>query len=287
MTTPALVGYGRKVVSETAGNGGTTEPRPDQRGLAAPPKTSESLDRLVTTTTTAGWIAVAMAIVGMVAAAVWAFVAEIPQSVEDSAVTSAPDTADVVVSPVAGTATISAAPGDSVTTGQPVATVTPFDGGSPVTIAAPRDGTVQDASTVNGQGVQPGTELLVVDAGSQSTTTLATTFVPANRAEFYTPESDITVEWTDLSSGRTFSLPGSVQQVFNIPADESSISSTAKSVAVARAITDSTDGLLYRVQITVKDLDTIAPEDQPIDGQLMRITNTYARTHPIQLLFGS
>lgn len=256
------------------------------RDLQVPPRTADSLDALVATTTTGGWIALVVALIGMVAAGVWAFVAEIPQVAQDSAVTSNPGSADVVVAPAAGTSDTSVTPGDAVTAGQTVAVITPFDGGTPVNVTAPRAGVVLDSSTVDGAGVQPGDELLVIDSSADGASTLATTFVPANRAQLYTPDSEIEFSWTDLSSGQSYRLPGKVEQVFNVPADESAIESTARSLGVARTITADSDDLLYRVQLSVEQLDSVPADARPVDGQVLDVTNTYARPHPIQLLFG-
>jgi biotin carboxyl carrier protein len=281
---PADVGAARTPSPEAA-------PGPRHRSAASSP---EALDAVVRTTTTGGWIALIAVCTAVVAGLVWAFVARVPQQISGSAVVHQQGASFDVVAGSPGSVVVTVAPGQPVGAGQEVARLTPFgDAGAGATapgfrsIRAPMAGTVRDVLVRDGLGVVAEDVVLVVTPERSLAARRAVMFMSAEEADLYRLGQPVSLTVTNLGTQSNRTINATVSAVGNVPSDIRALEATLSDDGLARSWFDRTAGVPYRVDLEIEDLSSLEPLDRPAQGQIVKVTNTYAEPHPIELLFGS
>lgn len=247
----------------------------------------EGLSDVLTTTRPRGWLALATVAGIVVAVLVWSIVATVPQQVSVQAAISVGALRTTVVSPVNGQVEVPVLQGASVTQGETLATVTPFDGGPAVDVTAPSDGSVGTIEVSDGQGVEPGTAITsVVRAPNARTGTVVVTFLPSSQAVLFNSGDDVEVIVTDLATSQQVVIPATVQSTAVSPTDVEAITTETGSPAFATELTSQGTGVVYRVSLTLTATSQTLPSISVQPGEIVQIINTYAEPHPIDLLFG-
>jgi biotin carboxyl carrier protein len=249
--------------------------------LQTTPNNPEQLDQVVRTTTVRGWIALGLAVFAVVVVVVWAFVATIPRQVEATAVVSDPDSVHSVIAGANGAATVSVAPGDQVKQGQEVARVAAFGGGSEA-IDAPVGGRVRDVLVNQGQGVEPTDQLLTIGGAKPPEHPRLVTFLPESEAVLYRGGAEVSVQLEDPATVGTTDVPARISYVADVPSPFKAVAVALHSVGLAAQLHGDADEPVYRVVMKIEG----GLEGQTVEGQVAKVTNTYDRQHPIDLLFG-
>lgn len=242
------------------------------------------LDGVIRTTKPRTWWALAAITVAVVILLIWSIVATVPQQVSSTGVISAIDATRTVPAPVEGSVEYSVEIGDEVSKGDLLATVAAFDGGDQE-LTSPITGTVQDRLVPSGAGVSPGDGIVrVLQPASARSNTVALTYLPAEDAIRFDPEQSVQVFITDISSGRQSEVSGTVQSVSVIPSSPDAMTVEVGSRDLADQFTTEANGLPYRIAI---ELPESTPDQKNVEpGEVVRIVNTYADPHPIELIFG-
>jgi biotin carboxyl carrier protein len=243
-----------------------------------------SLDRVVSTTTTASWLALTAVLVALVAATVWAFVATVPQQVTDVGVVDARAQSQQVVSPADGVVRFLETGGTTVAAGTKLATVTSADG-SATAVMAPIAGTVSGIGVLDGSSVIRGSSLMVVSAEPEAGIDTAVTLVSAARASLYSGTPSVQVAFADLATGRSYQVPAQVTSISNTPTTLGEQPSAALRNLFQDSADDAPGQVLYQVDLRLLNLQEVPAGSRTVGGQVLTITNTYARPHPIELLF--
>jgi biotin carboxyl carrier protein len=249
--------------------------------LETVPNSSEQLDQAVRTTTVRGWIALGLATFAVAAAVVWAFVATIPRQVDATAVVSDPDSAHTVVAGGSGSVTVFAASGERVKRGQEVARLEKFGGGS-MPIDASAGGRVRDVLVNQGQGVEPGDPVVSIISVKPPAHPRLVTFLPEDEAVLYREGAPVSVELEDPAGAGTTVVPARVSYVADVPSPLKAVAVAVHSAALAAQMRDHADEALYRVAMKIEG----GLGGETVEGQVAKVTNTYDRQHPIDLLFG-
>jgi hypothetical protein len=254
---------------------------------------AEALDVVASTTTSRMWIAlVAMAIV-VAGGLVWAFVGTVSQQVQASGVLSPAGDTYTVVAGDAGSVSLAVQPGMTVAAGTKVASVAPFvtpDSAplQPVIVKTPVAGRIQDVLVQNGAGVQPTDPLVVVVPTPDPTPdTDVVTYLSANDAAQFRVGAQVEVTLVNPATREPTDMAAIVSAVAVAPSTPEAVVATLGSQKLANAVLDRGNGTGYRVDVTLQGVDQLPPNERPIGGQIVTISNTYARPHPINLLFGS
>jgi biotin carboxyl carrier protein len=248
--------------------------------LNTTPNNPEQLDQAVRTTTVRGWIALGLAVFAVAAAVVWAFVATIPRQVDATAVISDPDSIRTVVAGGTGSVTVDASAGDRVEAGEEVGRLEKFGGGSRA-IVATADGRVSDVLVTQGQGIEPTDPVLSVSTTRSPAHPRLVTFLPESEAVLYREGAEVKVE-LENPAGAPAVAPARVSYVSEVPSPATAIAVAVHSAGLARQLSKDADEALYRVVMRIEG----GLGDEAVGGQVAKVTNTYDRQHPIDLLFG-
>lgn len=267
-----------------------TTPQPG----APRPSSPESLDSIIKTTSPRGWWALWAITGAVVAVLIWSVVATIPQQKSASGVVNDFAYSHDITATTAGifdgaTGAVSTAGSQlrSVTAGDPLGTITPYDGSPPVPVTAPVSGTMTAIYVALGEGVEPGTVLGRMQAEVDAATPLAiTAWVPLSTAGMLTEGSEAVATIDDLSTGSTVSVPVTIAGIADTPATLQSMSALIGNPTLAEEWLNAAGGQPYRIDVTL-DLSTW-PEGTPYPalGAVVTIVATYAEVHPIEILFG-
>ncbi|MEI6622627.1 MAG: biotin/lipoyl-containing protein [Actinomycetes bacterium] len=245
---------------------------------------ASSLDRVVSTTTAGSWLALVAIVAALVAAVIWSFVAVVPQQITDVGIVDARSDARQVVSPVEGVVQFTTTDGTAVNQGSPIARVTTYEG-KLVPVTAPIAGTVSGIAALDGSSVSRGTALMIVSVGPQEGIGSAATLVSADRAALYSGNPSLLVSFTDLATGITYSVPARVTSISNTPTTLGEQPSAAVRRLFETSSASASDQVLYQVSLQLLNLQTVPTGSRTVGGQVLSITNTYARPHPFELLF--
>jgi multidrug efflux pump subunit AcrA (membrane-fusion protein) len=250
----------------------------------------EVLDQTARVTTTPAWLALG-AVTGLVVAfSVWLFAGTLPQQLSATAVVNQPDGSYDVIAGVAGSVDVTVAAGDVVQAGQVVARVAPYaepGAGAPARpVTTPVAGRVLEVDVDRGAGVTPADRIVMLDTGYNRSPRQVITYLPATDAARFRPGSAVTVTVSNLATSAIRDLPATVSSVAEVPSDFAAMTVSLHSAGLARQLLDAAGGIAYRVELALSGLESLGPLDQPADGQVVTLTNTYAEPHPIDLLLG-
>jgi multidrug efflux pump subunit AcrA (membrane-fusion protein) len=256
--------------------------------LTTIPPSPEQLDETVATTVTRGWIALVAAALVVALAIVWSFVAEIPEDTKATAVVAPPGDNREVLAGAEGSVTVTVQAGDVVTAGQPVAELTAFGPNPPppVPVNAPVAGVVREIFARNGAGVTAKDPVVSITPSTTTTTTSLVAYLPASQTAFFVRGATVSVTLTNLATDTTRVVPAQVTAIASVPSTETSINATLQSPTLTSQIMQNAGGLPYRINFTLQDVDTLPATDQPVPGMVAEVNYTYARRHPIDILFG-
>jgi multidrug efflux pump subunit AcrA (membrane-fusion protein) len=247
----------------------------------------EALDTIAGTTTIRAWIALAAIGVVIVVVAIWAFVGTIPQEIETSGVLSAAGDTRSIPAGAEGSIDVSVQPNAMVKQGDTLATVNEYGGGS-VAVVAPVAGRVQDVLVAQGAGVEPADSVLVlVPNRDGDVDDRVVTYLSASEANDFDIGDEVRVELVNPAQRAPIGMTAKVIAVAETPSTVQAIATTLRSEDLARAALDRGDGAAYRVDLQLDGVAELPDDQRPVPGQIVSISNTYARPHPIELLFGN
>lgn len=249
--------------------------------LSTVPDSPEQLDQAVCTTTVRGWIALALAGFAVAAALVWSLLATVPRQVTATAVVSDPNSIRTVVAGAAGSVSVEVAAGDRVHAGQEIARIAAFGGGSRP-VDAPIGGRVRDVLVNQGQGVEPVDPVLSVGRVKPPAHPRLLTFLPESEAVLYREGAEVSAQLEDPAGGGTTTVPARVSYVADVPSPPKAIAVALHSATLARQLRGAAGEAAYRVVLRIEG----GLGGAVAEGQVARVTNTYDRQHPIDLLFG-
>lgn len=270
----------------------TTSPGAHHEGrnlLTSVPPSPEVLDETAQVTTASGWVALGAAGALVVAGVLWSFLGTLPQQTSGTAVISQQGATYDIIAGGAGAAVVTVGQGAVVGAGQPVARITPFsaDGRpeAPVrAVTTPVAGRVHEILATDGRGVDPADVLVTIDTAHHGPPQ-AVTYLAAADAARYRPGATVTVTTENLAAGSERTLPATVRSVAEVPSDLGAMTVAVGSDELARRMLHDAGGAAYRVQLSLREPG--APGlDQPADGMVVTITNTYDEIRPIDLLLG-
>lgn len=260
----------------------------------AKPSSPESLDAIIATTRPRGWLAL-WAIAGMVLAVlVWSIVATIPQQKSATGIVSPYLYAHEVTATTEGTffsEAMSATAGGqllrSLSAGDVLGAIDPYDGSSPVDVVAPVDGVLQSVYVTQGQGVEPGTALALMYATPDVSAPMPIiTWVPLSTAYPLTVGETATVTVNDVSTGQDVTTTATIQAISETPSSVESMTTVSGDPALADQWSSEAGGQPYRVDLSLDLADWPSSSPRPTPGSVVNIVATYAEIHPIQMLFG-
>lgn len=274
---------------------GATTPSP---APATPPasrqNSPESLDSIIATTRPRGWWALWAIFAIVLAVLVWSIVATIPLQKSATGIVSPYTYSYEVTATTAGifepvTATSPAVEGwkGNLRKGDEIGTITPFDGGAPVSVVAPVDGSLSALYVARGAGVEPGTAIGQVTAQPDPATGLEIiTYVPFSTAYSLSEGTTAAVTVNDATSGETYLVSATIQQIADTPASSASMTTLSGSPALASAWEAAAGGQPYRINLTLDLSAWPQGKPYPAPGVVVAIVSTYGEVHPIELLFG-
>lgn len=249
----------------------------------------ERLDRPARVADSKAWIGLGAAGLLLAASLAWGIWGGIPNQITMSTELVREGAFSANVSGVGGTVTqIFVAPGDSVTAGDPILTVS--SDAVERDILAGASGTVQGISVVEGDETRPGEPVAtVVDETSHGVLSAVTYVGPDDAVELRSlPVVSVAPAVVDAASfGR---LEGVVAFVADVPASPTQMAATLQSTALADSLLQSTGGVAYLVRIAFDEPLRWTNDDAPpfdiVDGTAAEAIATLSVERPIDLLFG-
>lgn len=249
---------------------------------AEAPRTAEALDQTVATTTTRGWIALALVAALVAAAVVWSLVATLPRELTATGVLADPDAAVAIAAGAPGTVQLHVQAGAEVRAGERLATVTPFDGSAPREIASPAAGHVGDVAAIGGEGVEPADTLMLVLREHEAHAGRVVTFVSQEDAARYRPGLEsVAIPQADA---REEGLAARVTRVAAVPSGLAAITAAVHDEAIAQRLLRDADGAAFRVEL---ELQAPPGAALPPEGSVVSLRTRYDEAHPIDYLLGN
>jgi len=244
----------------------------------------EALDEVVSTTTPRLWWALIALIALIAVGVVWAFVGRIPLSVTSTGVVEIAGGRQVLPSPIDGAVTLSIFDQDTVTQGQQLATVTPFDTTqSTVAITAPFAGALTSVNVRSGAGVAAGQTIAVVSPSASTSPSRVIAFVGPADVSRFTPGNKVDVRIGPAADPGATVLGGTIASVSAIPVSAVDIEADGLPIVAAQIIEQAATGLAYPTTIT---LNVEAGAINIQDGQIVTVVNTYDNVRPIDAIVG-
>lgn len=246
---------------------------------------ADALDRAIETTSPRGWIALLAIGIALVVTGVWAFIATVPEQVSSEGVISTFQYSYDISAPVDGIVSFDQRLNGQVAADQVLGTVTPFDGGDPVPVSATQAGGVKAVYVSVGQGVTAGQVLATIYLRPDPAEGIDVfAYIPESDALHYFVGQEVEVYVENVASSATTVTTGVVVDVATSPSTVDSIVTQSGSITLAQKWVDSSGGAPFRVIVSLDEWPAdVAP---PGPGELVSIVNTYANSHPIELLFG-
>lgn len=254
----------------------------------------ESLDNAIVTTKPRAWWALWAITAAVVLGLVWSLVAVIPLQKTATGVVSPYVYSRIVAATAAGIYNGAAPPSKDdtnwnahVSQGEVLGTIEAFDGSGSVNVTSPVEGSITSIFASQGAGVEPGTPLLEVAIAPTKETGLAVVaWVPESTAYSIQDGGSADVQITDTTSGETFVVEATVNEIAETPSSEESMITISGSEQLASQWMEQAGGAPYRLSLSF-NLDTWPSQYAlPSPGSVVSIVDTYDQMHPIQLLFG-
>ena len=238
---------------------------------------AEALDEIVATTRPRLWIAL-VSLLALIALGVgWIFLGRIPLQVEAQGLVSQPDGSVVIPAPVTGAVDVVVASFTDVVKGDTLAFITPFNDDPKATIVAAGPGTITSRLVQNGQGVQAGEGLFVLDPPNDSNVVRVLAFASLQDVERFKAGQLVNVSLNSIQ------IQGTVVTVSAVPIGATSLEAYGVPSLRAANLLANSDGLLFPVVITV---NPPVGSDPLKDGEVALVTNTYEIASPASLMFG-
>lgn len=247
----------------------------------------ESLDQVITTTRSRGWLALGATAAAIIIAILWACLAEIPQQNSATGVVSALHYSSDVSAPTSGILRLTTVRSPDSQSTTRLGDIEPFDGSGAVPVTIPDGSEISAVYAVDGQGVVEGEVLATATTPPDSKDGIVVaTFVPADEALTYFPDQRVQVTVTDLQSSRTVVVDGVVEHVSDTPSSMEAMVTMSGSTSLAQEWSEGSDGMPFRILMRLEDWPAADVSTTPASGQLVAIVHTYGKIRPIQLLFG-
>ena len=251
-----------------------------------PSASPETLDQITETTKPRGWWALWITLGAIAMVLLWSILGNIPQQVSGIGTVSALAHSRIITTPISGTVTLPVPVEGRKGDDSIIATVTPFDGSSPVNLLAGEIGQVTEFFVEEGVGVEVGesiaTLVTLVDRSSPIT---VVTFLPASIASVMNEGATVQLTVSNVATGVTTNLDAIVTQVSESASSLASMVAESGSEELSEQWFTDSGGLPYRVELTASKWPAKG-STIPIPGEVIEMTNTYAYVHPIELLFG-
>ena len=266
-----------KKTSRTASAASNAKPSAVVSGEATSSWSAEALDEIVATTRPRLWIAL-VSMLALIALGVgWIFFGRIPLQVEAQGLVSQPDGSVVIPAPVTGAVVVVVASFTDVVKGDTLAFITPFNDDPKATIVAAGPGTITSRLVQNGQGVQAGDGLFVLDPPNDSNVVRVLAFATLQDVERFKPGQLVNVSLDSIQ------VQGTVVTVSAVPIGETSLEAYGVPSLRAADLLANSDDLLFPVVISV---NRTVGSDPLKDGEVALVTNTYEIASPASLMFG-
>lgn len=241
----------------------------------------ETLDRVISTTTPRLWLAFVGIVVALIAIIGWAFLSSIPVSVEDHGVVTVRGGYVVLPASVDGSVSFEDVQVDeTVSEGQRIATLTPFDGSGPIGITAPIDGILTLIDVANGSGVRAGQTIAAVTGDATGRTVDVVAYVNPIDLPTYTEGQTVEVELA-VDSDTAPVVTGVVTSVARVPTSVDNLRAQLVPIVAIAEVSSETYGLLYPVVIA---LDMGDGTETLEAGEIVTVINTYETIRPIDAI---
>lgn len=247
----------------------------------------EALDEIIKTTKAHGWWALWAILVAVMAALIWSIAATIPMQATATGVIPTLLYSTAITSPAEGKLTLNLDIGATITKGEPLASVQPYDGSSAIAIGAPEAGQIVGIYVGEGDSVELGTKIaLLVSQPDTAKGVGVVTFLPASSALNFTEGQTAQITVTNVATSDSAALDATIMHVSTIPASLADMETISGSVTAAQDWLQKSDGSPYLVSLNVEKWPSDDKSLTPAAGQVVQITNTYGSAHPISMLFG-
>jgi len=247
----------------------------------------EALDEIIKTTKAHGWWALWAISLAVVAALIWSFVATLPMQVSATGVIPSLLYSTAITSPAEGKLSLDLDIGRTITKGEPLASVKPYDGSSAVTIDAPEDGEIVGIYVGEGDSVELGTKLaLLLSPPDTAKGVEVVTFLPASSALNFTEGQSAQITVTNVATADSAIVDATIIHIATTPASLTDMETISGSATTSQQWLEQSDGSPYLVSLSIEKWPTDNKALAPAAGQIVQITNTYGSAHPISMLFG-
>lgn len=245
------------------------------------------LENVLQTTRPQGWWALAVATIMIISATVWAFVAEIPQTVTSIGVVDALVYSYDVTAPAAGTVQYTGIKGGIVSAGESLGSVMTPDGKN-IPIIVQRSGEVTSVGFSQNAFVQLGATLLTVTSEASTTSPVEiVAFIGESAMVLYPMGATVEISSTDVVSGRTVYATATIVAEGSTPSMQSTLNDTNGNLAsLTNQWLEESSGYPYALFLESKDWPMGDSGFIPRGGQIVSISHTYDTVHPITQLFG-
>lgn len=252
------------------------------------PSGPESLDRVLTTTRPAGWWALAVVAVLLVATLAWSLIATLPQHASLTGVVNAETYTVSVPAPATGVFEgLKTTNVGEVPVGGSLGVINQWVSGVPKEVVAPVSGQIQVADVSQGAFVSLGTQLgTMLEQPQPSRGIDLVTFAPMPSLGFFPLGSKVSVAITDPVSLRTYSSSAVVYQVGRVPATPSVLQASSNSSGLTQQWLQSGSGQVYRISLVLRGWDQKKAGFIPVGGAIVSLSRVYANVHPITIVFG-
>lgn len=241
----------------------------------------DHLDSPLVLTDSRGWVALFVVLIVAAMLGLWAFLAQIPQTVEGRGTLGYPGAVQTVQAAVSGAVTrFSVAPGDQIHAGQAVATIRA--GGGEESVVAVQGGRVTGLSVSPGAVVAVGDTVLTYEPGYSDTARLQlVTAIPVQGASDIKKGQSVTISVPGVNSRRYGLLSGHVAEVSGF-VQSGDGDSAASADDATREVVITLDGSGRQYTWTGVD----APESALIPGMPVTLSIQTAMETPIQVVLG-
>ncbi|MUH46407.1 MAG: hypothetical protein F2793_07825 [Actinobacteria bacterium] len=252
--------------------------QPQSAGEARNQAGPESLDQIVATTRPRLWLALISLLLLIALGIAWIFLGRVPLQATAEGVVDQPQGMIMISAPVAGAVEILIEPFTTVVAGTPIASITPFADNPKTTILAAGPGVIAQVLVQDGEGVEAGATLLVLDPPDDSSTVRILAFPSANAVRNFKAGQRVSV----LVGGRE--TMGTVLAISDVPAGADGLEAAGIQPLTAQNLLANKDYLVYQVVI---EADRPTGVTDIRNGEIATVTNTYETASPVALMFGS
>jgi hypothetical protein len=253
----------------------------------------ESLDSIIVTTKPHAWWALWAITGAVILVFIWSLVATIPIQTSATGIINGYKYNQIITALAAGVfesnidITAPKTLASTIPAGTIFGKITPYDGGPPVDVKTTVAGRITSIFVMQGAGVEVGEKLAeLMQAPNPSQGMSITAYVPESTAFALDVGATADVTVTDVESGQTAVVPGTILSIGTVPASLDSMTTVTGSPSLSQQWSDEAGGMPYRVDLALSLAQWSPDIPLPKPGVIVSIVYTSAELHPIQLLFG-